>query len=130
MQLYEHSLYSFELIQEGKVLLFTWKASTESMSAEDFQEALHNYSGFGSEYNVSSMLVDVRSFKFSMTPELASWRDREISPRYEKFGLKKLAYLVPTGMAEKMKGALSSSTNPFEENYFEDLGEAVTWLSI
>ena len=129
MQLYEHTLYRFELIEDGEVLLFTWKASTERMSDEDFREALHNYAGFGSEYQVASMLVDIRGFKYPMTPELAIWRDRDISPRYEKSGMKRLAYLVPPGLAEKMRGSASSSINPFEEGYFEDLGEVVRWLS-
>ena len=94
MQLYEYTLYRFELIEDGEVLLFTWKASTERMSDEDFREALHNYAGFGSEYQVASMLVDIRGFKYPMTPELAIWRDRDISPRYEKSGMKRLAYLL------------------------------------
>ncbi len=129
MILYNHSLYTFELIQEDQILLFKWSDRTENMGMEDYQEALHNYAGFGSEYSVQAMLVDVRTFKYKMTPELGIWRDEDISPRYSKFGLKKFAYIVPLGVVEKMKDTMAKVERSFEEDYFESEEEAVNWLT-
>jgi hypothetical protein len=130
MKIYEHSLYVFELIENGKILSFTWTDKTENMTVEDYQEALHNYAGFGAEYKVPAMLVDVRNFKYKMTPELGIWRDQVISPRYTKFGLKKFGYIVLPGVVSRMKDAMNKVERSFEEAYFENEQEAINWLTI
>src|SRR5262245_50413396 len=104
MIVYEHSLYTFELLKDGKILLFNWSDQTADMTEEDYQEALHNYAGFGAEFKVPFMLVDIRNFKYKMTPQLGIWRDQFISPRYVKFGLQKFGYIVPPSTVEKIKG--------------------------
>ena len=128
MTVYKHSLYTFELIEDGKILLFNWSDATENMSVEDYQEALHNYAGFGLEFKVPAMLVNVRNFKYKMTPELGIWRDEHISPRYAKFGLKKFGYIVPLGVVEKMKDTMNPVERTFQEDYFENEQEAINWL--
>ncbi len=127
MVLYEHSLYKFELINEGSILVFQWKSSTESMTEEDFKEALHNFTGFGFEYGVKAMLLDVRNFRFQMTGELSSWRESEISPRYTKIGVTKFAYLFPIGVLDSMP-AMAEIDRTFEEKLFENEIEATKWL--
>ena len=129
MTVYDHSFYSFEVIEDGKILLFNWYDKTEHMTKEDYQEALHNYAGFGSEFKVSAMLVDVRNFRYQMSPELGTWRDEHISPRYTKFGLKKFGYIVPLGVVEKMKDTVTKVDRSFEEQYFESKEEAIEWLT-
>ena len=128
MTVYKHSLYTFELIKDEKILLFKWSNETQNMTIEDYQEALHNYAGFGAEYQVSAMLVDVRNFKYKMTPELGIWRDEHISPRYTKFNLKKFGYIVPLGVVAKMKDTMKPVERTFQEEYFEDEQEAINWL--
>ncbi|MGI9552134.1 MAG: hypothetical protein ACR2MT_13105 [Aurantibacter sp.] len=129
MYVHRHSLYDFELIEAGKILLFTWSDATKNMTVEDYREALHNYAGFGSEYKVPAMLVDVRNFKYQMTPELGIWRDKEISPRYAKFGLRKFGYIVPLGVVSKIKDTMTKVERSFEEDYFETEKEAIDWLT-
>jgi hypothetical protein len=129
MTVYKHSLYDFELIKEGKILLFNWSNATANMTTEDYQEALHNFAGFGAEYKVPAMLVDVRNFKYKMTPELGTWRDEYISPRYRKFNLHKFGYIVPPGVVSKMKDTMIKAERGFEEQYFESEQEAINWLT-
>ena len=129
MVIYKHSLYTFELIEGATILLFNWTKATENMTEEDFQEALHNYAGFGCEYQVSKMLIDVRNFRYKMTPQLGIWRDEHISPRYAKFGLQKFAYIVPLGVLEGMKDTVKKVARSFEEQYFESAEDALNWLT-
>ncbi len=129
MVLYAHSLYAFKLIEEGKILLFKWSEATAQMAVEDHEEALHNYAGFGLEYKVPAMLVDVRNFRYKMTPQLGIWRDEQISPRYQKFGLKKFGYIVPAGVVEKMKDIMKKVERSFAEQYFESESDAINWLT-
>ena len=128
MTVYQHSLYTFELLKESKVLLFIWSEKTENMTNEDYEEALHNFAGFGAEYKVPYMLVDIRNFKHKMTPQLGIWRDKYISPRYVKFGLKKFGYIVPKGVVDKMKDTMTKVERGFEEKYFESESEAMNWF--
>ena len=129
MIVYDHSLYQFELIENGKILLFTWKETTAGMTGEDFQEALHNYAGFGAEHKVPAMLVDVRQFRYQMTPELGKWRDEVISPRYASFGLQKFGYIVPEGVLAQMKDMMAPADRAFEEQYFESKDAVIAWLT-
>lgn len=129
MTVYKHPLYTFELIEDEKILLFTWSDATANMTMEDYQEALHNFAGFGSEYKIPAMLVDVRNFKYKMTSELGKWRDEYISPRYRKFGLRKFGYIVPAGAVAKMKDTMVKVERGFEEQYFESEQEAINWLT-
>ncbi|MGI9543725.1 MAG: STAS/SEC14 domain-containing protein [Cyclobacteriaceae bacterium] len=128
MVVYKHSLYSFELIENESILLFNWTGATAQMTEEDYQEALHNYAGFELEFKTPSLLVDVRNFQYTMTPELSTWRDEHISPRYRKAEIKKFGYIVPQGVLEKMKGGTQKVERGFEEEYFEDRQKAIDWL--
>ena len=128
MLLYDHMLYTFEWNEDSDVLFLRWKTTTESMTSEDFKEALHNFAGFGFEYQTLNMLVDVRGFRFQMTPELGSWREEFISPRYVRFGLTKFGYIMPPEIASQMKD-MASTPRAFEEGYFDNEADAVHWLS-
>lgn len=128
MKVYQHSLYTFELIENQSILLFSWTDATANMTEEDYRDALHNYAGFVLEFKTPSLLVDVRNFQYTMTPQLGEWRDEYISPRYRKAGIKKFGYIVPQGVLEKMKGGMQKVERGFEEEYFEDWQLATTWL--
>lgn len=130
MNVYHHSLYRFNLSSENRILEFEWTQKTATMTAEDFQEALHNFCGFALEHRPPGLLVDVQAFRFQMTPQLGQWREEVISPRYVKAGTRRFAYLVPEGSLEGMpQGQAQQSDAPFEERYFESKQNAIEWLT-
>jgi hypothetical protein len=129
MEVFGTPLYTFDYDASRRILRLTWKPETKDMNLYDFQEALHNFAGFAFDHETRGMLVDVREFRYRPSPELENWRDRVISPRYVKAGLKKFAYVAAPGALEGMKGQMYGRERGFEEEYFEDEVEAIEWLS-
>lgn len=103
-----------------------WKPSTADMSAADFQRALEHLAKHIGEHGASGTLIDVRSFRFAMTPELDVWRQEEIIPAYNAGGLKRFAYLLPTGVGYRPDGGGDAAT--FTTDYFDEQERARAWL--
>jgi hypothetical protein len=103
-----------------------WKPSTADMSAADFRRALEHLAKHIDAQRASGTLVDVRSFKFAMTPELDAWRREQIIPAYNAGGLKRFAYLLPPGAEYRPGGGGDAAL--FTTNYFDDEERARAWL--
>jgi hypothetical protein len=131
MELFRHPYYAFVYDARRKLISFNWTAETERMSVDDYQEAIHNFAGFALGNPGSNLLVDLRDFRFQPPASLANWRDDVIAPRYVKAGVKKLVYIAPPGLLERMKSAPDPNKHRrgFAEDYFGSEGEALKWLS-
>jgi hypothetical protein len=69
------------------------------MSDDDFKEALELFADFASEHKAKGLLVDVRQFGHTMTPELGARRDQVIVPKYNSTGVRKFVYAAGSGAA-------------------------------
>ena len=128
MNLYQHSLYTFESIEDNSVLVFTWSEATANMTNEDFKEALHNYAGFAFELGGPGLLVDVRNFRHNLNKEVMEWRNQACLPRYMAAGSNKMAYLMPPPALENMPEG-DVVIGDFTDRYFDNQQDAVNWLS-
>lgn len=131
MVIYSHSLYVFELVENDRILLFKWTDKNESMEDEDYQAALHNYAGFVLEYKTPGLIVDLRNFKKRIGPELNTWWNENIAPRYAKAGVNKFAYWVPGSFLEKMAPGeeMYKHSRGFFGKYLASYDQAVLWLT-
>jgi hypothetical protein len=131
MELFRHPFYAFVYDPRRKIISFNWTVETEQMQVHDYQEAIHNFAGFALGNSVRGLLVDLREFRYQPPASLGYWRDEAVSPRYVKAGVKKLAYIAPPGMLERMMSGTDEYKNKrgFEEGYFGSEAEALSWLS-
>ncbi len=131
MELFRHPYYAFVYDTKRKVIFFNWTAETERMQVHDYQEAIHNFAGFAHDYPGSALLVDLREFRFQPPASLGNWRDEVVAPRYVKARVKRLVYIAPPGLLERMKSAPDEWKHKrgFEENYFGSEAEALKWLA-
>ena len=94
---YESYFYDFALSDDIGALVFLWKPETTTMTDNDFKEGLSNFAGYGFEYGMTNMVVDVRNFAPSTGAPSAEvmgpWRTQVVIPRYNKVGIRKFAYL-------------------------------------
>ena len=104
-----------------------WKPETAQMTAADFQTALERLAKHIGEQHATGTLIDVRTFKFAMTPELDAWRTEKIIPAYNSGGLKRFAYLLPSG-AQHRPGDGGEAAD-FQTQYFDDPTTARSWLA-
>jgi hypothetical protein len=131
MELFKHPYYTFVYDEGRRLLRFDWTPATEKMQVHDYLEAIHNYAGFALDVPTKNLLVDLREFRFQPPASLGNWRDEVVSPRYVKAGVRKLAYIAPPGLLERMKSAPDEYKHKrgFEEGYFGSEAEALAWLS-
>jgi|688.fasta_scaffold25474_3 hypothetical protein len=127
MTLYSHSLYQFTLL-DNNILKNEWKEKTETMTLEDFQEAVQNHAGFVIEHRCLNLLVDTRNFKYTIPEENNEWTEKELNPRYHKLGVKKFAFIMPAEYLAYVKDT-PAKDGKFASRYFADENEAVAWLS-
>ena len=47
------------------------------------------------EYQAKTILIDVRNFQFQLPPDFPEWQKNDHYPRYYKFGIERVAYVMP-----------------------------------
>jgi hypothetical protein len=113
--------------QQTRSIELDWKPATAEMTSADFQVALERLAEHIGEQKATGTLIDVRTFKFALTPELDAWRKEKIIPAYNSGGLRRFAYLLPSG-AEYRPGDGGEGAD-FQTEYFDDPAAARTWLA-
>lgn len=126
MALEDHEYWSMSHNPEANAIELDWKSNTSTMSEDDFKLALEHLAKHIGEQSATGTLVDVRTFGFTMTPQLGGWRDENIIPAYNTAGLKRFAYVLPQGMPYQPSGGGDDAL--FITDYFEDPEAARAWL--
>jgi hypothetical protein len=126
MVLEETQFWAMAHNQQTRSIELDWKDTTAGMTGEDFKQALEHLAGHIRDQAASGTLIDVRSFRFAMTPELDQWRLATIVPAYNAGGLKRFAYLLPPGVPYRPGDG--GETAAFATDYFDDPERARSWL--
>ena len=80
-----------------QILELEWFEGSATMTDDDFMRSMERYAAFAEEHRAPNMLVDVTRFKHTPGEQVAQWRDQHIIPRYDAAGVKKFAFLIPSG---------------------------------
>ena len=78
-----------------RIIRLDWKEATSTMSDDDVKSALALFAGHVEQKKAHGILVDVRSFRHKMGPDVQPWRLAHISPRYNAAGVQRFAFLFP-----------------------------------
>ena len=105
-----------------------WLDTTEDMSDGEFRSWLLTFARYGEELNPTFMLIDGRQFKHQMSSEVGAWREEVIISRYNNAGVKKLAFLLPTGIAPVAEPHPEPGAD-FPTGYFDSRGEIDAWFA-
>src|SRR5262245_38120142 len=87
------------------ILELRWLAETEVMTDGDFMIWLERYAASAGQYRARFLLIDTRAFKHRPGAHTGPWREEHIIPQYSRAGVKKLAFLLPTGAAPETEPA-------------------------
>lgn len=127
--LFQNSLYSFHLLNEGfPILRFDWTSKTKEMSYEDFQSACNNYAGFAWQYQIKHLLADTSNFHFQLPADFTIWREEQLNPRYYQLGVLKFAYIAQPEHFQFMRD-IPAENGKFETRNFISVAEAINWLN-
>lgn len=130
MELHKNRLYRFVHDPERAAIKFVWSAETARMSDDEFKDALSNFAGFAAEFAASNLMVDLREFRHELSPEAGAWRDEAVTPRYNKAGVRKFAYILATErLPPEDAPPPSSPQERFQTRFFDAESEAEAWFA-
>jgi hypothetical protein len=115
-------LYSMSYSKTEGLLELTWLAGTQGMTDQDFKQALYVFAEGALQHGATRLIVDMRQFLGRPSAEVGAWRDEIIVPKYEKAGIKKLAWVWP-GL---LPAAMGSGAG-YQQQYFATRDEAINW---
>jgi hypothetical protein len=115
-------VYSISYFKTKRFVELTWLPGTQQMTDQDFKEALCVFAEGALQHRASRLIIDMRQFMARPSAEVGVWRDEVIVPKYEKAGVKKIAWIWP-GVSPDETGTGAG----YQQRYFEARDEAINW---
>lgn len=106
-----------------------WFDTTSEMSGDAFNTFLETYAGCVEACGRPGGLVDALQFKMDFAKMSVGWRDENIIPRYNAAGMKKFAFIMPSGMPAIGSEPVPEGPANFPTGYFGSRGDALDWLN-
>ena len=119
------TLYSIRYHKPAKFVALTWLAGTADMTDQDIKEALEVFAEGALQHHAERLMIDMTEFRGRPGAAVLTWRDEVIVPRYNRAGVKKVAWVWPGELGEMAAGAGTQYTN----RYFSSEDEALAWLA-
>ncbi len=126
--LYEDRILRIMWDENARIIRLDWQEATSTMSDEDFKNALSLFAGYVEEKKAHGILVDVRSFRHKMGPDVQPWRLANISPRYNAAGVQRFAFLFPESVQLSPMMNQSGDGEQFITRAFSGEEQAFAWL--
>jgi hypothetical protein len=115
-------IYSINYFKTEKLVELTWLPGTQQMTDQDFKEAVYVFAEGALQHRANRLIIDMRQFMGRPSAEVGAWRDEVIVPKYEKAGVKKLAWIWPGVSADE-----AGTGAAYQQRYFEGRDEAINW---
>lgn len=125
--------YQLFYIKDLAIIYIDWSESANKMTISELKQHIRDLVPQIETYQLSGFLINSQKGHFTMTIEIQEWHDQEIVPQYIKYGLKKLAFVLP----EKDFFAAVSLQQTFDETqakqlqtkFFSNLEDAMKWIA-
>ena len=115
------------VIQHGEILELRWIPSTSEMTDHAFMATLCAFVSAAEMVRPRALMIDAREFKHRFGPNVMPWRDAHIIPRYGGAGVRKFAFVMPSGFPDAGK-ELVDGPAIFPTKWFVDRDAAFVWL--
>ena len=128
-QLYEGPYLRILWDENSKIIGIDWKETTAAMTNEEFKAVLMLFATHVEFKRALGILVDVIKFRHKVQPEVQEWRVKNISTRYAAAGVRRFAFLLPTGMRIPPTMSQSAPEEQFLTGAFDNFDKAWNWLA-
>lgn len=118
-------MYSISYHKPERLVRLTWLAGTAGMTDQDFKETLEAFAESALQHSAQRLIIDVREFKHRPSAEILAWRDDVTVGKYNRAGVKKLAWVWPGNIPSNMP---TSKNAEYENRYCSTEGEALAWV--
>jgi len=119
-------MYSISYYKPLRLVRLTWLPGTAGMTDQDFKESLETFAESILQHSAQRLIVDMREVKSRPSPEVLAWRDDVIVSKYNRAGVRKVAWIWPgtTG------GPSTRERDKFENHYCSTESEAFAWVTL
>jgi|SRR5579872_1896318 len=128
MQIAQQPFFILSYEPDSGILKLVWSEGTARMTDEDFKAALVFFAEKAEEFKAKELLVDVEKFRFNMPSQLGEWRAQSITPRYNKAGVRKFAFVHGEKFSEKPGDGERYQGEEFLTRHFSSEQGAKKWL--
>ena len=118
-------MYSITYYKPEQLVRLTWLAGTVGMTDQDFKETLEVLAESGLQHRAERLIIDVREFKHRPSAEILAWRDDVTVGKYNRAGVKRLAWIWPGSTASKMP---TNAKAKYENRYCATEEDALDWV--
>jgi len=81
--------------EENQLITAVWLPSTENLYEDnDYKAACILTAEICEKYKPKSWLADNRTLFYTIVPDIQTWIDKELTPRFEQAGLQKMAFIL------------------------------------
>jgi hypothetical protein len=119
------AIYSITYYKSQRLVRFTWLAGTAGLTDQDFKETLEAFAEGILQHNAQRLIIDMREFRYRPSSEVLAWRDDVIVSKYNRAGVKKVAWVWPGVTGDTS----TSKRDKFENHYCSTESEALAWVT-
>ena len=106
-----------------------WKETTSDMTDEDFKTELTLFAKQVEDKRAPRILIDVSKFRHRPGAEMAEWRLKNISTRYNAAGVQRFAFLLSKDSQIPPMASQSAKGELFLTQSFNSYEQATDWLT-
>ncbi|OJJ23299.1 hypothetical protein BKI52_02775 [marine bacterium AO1-C] len=131
--LHKSKYWHFGCSAEQRMMWYEWFDTSIDMTDAEYKDEMSKNAAQCKIQQLPLALVDLRKFKFMITPEMQAWTDQIIFPQFIASGLKRIAFVVSpdlfaqVSLEQMMDEELAKEQ--FASKYFETKKEAEQWLN-
>ena len=115
------------ILRDADVLELRWLPSTAQMTDGGFMATLCLFAWEAEKGRPRGLLIDARDFRHRFGDGVMGWRDAHIIPRYGAAGIRKFAFVMPSGFPDAGRQAVDGPA-VFPTRWFVSRDEALAWL--
>ncbi len=118
------------------ILFVRVNEKTAEIDDEDFKNAQYEIIDNIIATKVNAIIINIKKLRFSISPQLQEWDAQEIAPKFFGNGVKKVAYIMPISLIEKLSieqilEEVEERKTPDREffmvDFFENEENAINW---
>lgn len=130
--LYKDKFAEYFRDSEHAAVLQCWSEGTASMTEEQFRGGVERLAGLIENEHLPNAIVDVVKMAYRPAADFEEWRQAHIIPRYNAAGVRKFAFIYPSGFSDTVENGVSPAPEgkaAFPFGYFGTRDGAFAWLA-
>jgi len=131
MQIYKSDFQEIEYFESEKMLRKAWYTTSENMEDEKFKIEVIKIAEKIEEVKPIRMCDVTTNFLYTISPDLQTWVDTDVFPRFIAAGLKRYAIIMSTEFVSQLSIEQTMEEgvgNQFQVQYFDSEDKAKEWL--